>query len=329
MTATDKRKLSVALLSVISNTILVVLKLIIGIMISSVSVISEAIHSGVDLLAAIIALFAVRTSGKPADKEHPFGHGKFENISGTAEALLIFVAAIWIIYEAVEKLKHPASMGSVTWGVYVMLASSIINLFVSQMLFKVGKETDSVALLADAWHLRTDVYTSAGVMIGLGCIWGGEKFFPGTDLAWVDPAAAIGVALLIIKAAYNLTVESARDLLDVSLPTEDETAIRKHIASFSPTICAFHSLRTRKSGSYRFAEFTLMVDSDMSVEESHRITEEVTEAIDTQFPGISITIHIEPCDGTCIPKCLEGCFLNEEELRKVRIKHGTAAPQNA
>jgi len=329
MNGSDKRKVAVALLSVISNTTLVLLKLFVGMMIGSVSVISEAIHSGVDLLAAIIALFAVRTSGKPADKEHPFGHGKFENISGTVEALLIFIAAIWIIYEAIEKLRHPASMGSVTWGVYVMLASSIINLFVSEMLFKVGKETDSIALQADAWHLRTDVYTSAGVMIGLSCIWGGEKFFPGMDLAWVDPAAALGVALLIIKAAYSLTVKSARDLLDVSLPPEDEAAIRKHIASFSPTICAFHSLRTRKSGSYRFAEFTLMVDSDMSVEESHRITEEVTDAINAQFPHISVTIHIEPCDGTCIPKCLEGCFLNEEELRKVRIKHGTTALQNA
>jgi len=140
MTAADKRKVSVALLSVISNTTLVVLKLIIGIMINSVSVISEAIHSGVDLLAAIIALFAVKTSGKPADKEHPFGHGKFENISGTVEALLIFVAAIWIIYEAIEKLKHPVHIGSVTWGVYVMLASSIVNMIVSKCFSKWEKK---------------------------------------------------------------------------------------------------------------------------------------------------------------------------------------------
>lgn len=325
----DKRKTSAAILSVISNTALVALKLTIGIMIGSVSVISEAIHSGVDLLAAIIALFAVRTSGKPADKEHPFGHGKFENISGTVEALLIFAAAIWIIYEAIGKLKHPEPMQSVTWGVYVMLASSVVNLFVSEMLFKVGKETDSIALQADAWHLRTDVYTSAGVMAGLACIWGGKRFFPGMDLNWIDPAAAMIVALLIIKAAYELTIESARDLLDVSLPPEDVAAIRKHIASFSPPICAFHSLRTRKSGSYRFAEFTLMVDSMMSVKESHRITEELTECINGQFPGISVTIHIEPCNGECIPKCLQGCFLSEEDLRKVRIKHGTLTLQNA
>lgn len=326
MTGTDKRKISVALLSVISNTTLVLLKLIIGIMISSVSVISEAIHSGVDLLAAIIALFAVRTSGKPADKEHPFGHGKFENMSGTAEALLIFVAAIWIIYEAVEKLRHPEPMGTVSWGIYVMFVSSVANLIVSHLLFKVGKETDSIALQADAWHLRTDVYTSAGVMLGLGGIWGGEKIFPGTDLNWIDPAAAIIVALLIIKAAYSLTVESARDLLDVSLPSEDEAAIRKHIEAFRPPVRAFHTLRTRKSGSYRFAEFTIMVDHELSVEESHWVTDAITEAIHKEFPGTTVNIHVEPCIARCFPECLEGCFLNQEELQNVRMLYESAAP---
>ena len=222
----DKRKSSVALLSVTSNTALVLLKLTVGIVIGSVSVISEAIHSGVDLLAAVIALFAVRTSGKPADTEHPFGHGKVENISGTVEALLIFLAAGWIIFEAVKKLRNPEPLEDVSWGVAVMTVSSAANILVSRSLFKVGKETDSVALQADAWHLRTDVYTSAGVMAGLAIIWIGKLVLPGTDLDWVDPVAAIGVALLIIKAAYKLTVESSRDLLDVSLP-KDEVDMHK------------------------------------------------------------------------------------------------------
>ena len=152
--ARNKQKSNVALLSVISNTSLVILKLIVGVMIGSVSVISEAIHSGVDLLAAIIALFAVRKSAKPADEDHPFGHDKVENISGTVEALLIFLAAGWIIFEAVKKLIEPEPLDEAGWGIAVMLLSVAANIFVSKKLFSVGEETDSVALKADAWHLR-------------------------------------------------------------------------------------------------------------------------------------------------------------------------------
>ena len=309
----DKRKSSVALLSVASNTILVLLKLTVGIIIGSVSVISEAIHSSVDLLAALIALFAVRTSGKPADAEHPFGHGKVENISGTVEALLIFLAAGWIIFEAVKKLIDPEPLEEVGWGVAVMMVSSAANILVSKALFKVGKETDSVALQADAWHLRTDVYTSAGVMAGLAIIWIGRIVLPGTDLNWVDPVAAIGVALLIIKAAYQLTVESARDLLDVSLPKDEEACIRKRIAAFAPTIRGFHRLCTRKSGSHRFVEFHMIVDPSMTIDESHRIADMLTCSIKQQYPGTTVHIHIEPCDcnSTNEGKC--DCLLSPED----------------
>jgi len=309
----EKRKSSVALLSVASNTILVLLKLTVGIIIGSVSVISEAIHSSVDLLAALIALFAVRTSGKPADAEHPFGHGKVENISGTVEALLIFLAASWIIFEAVKKLKDPEPLEEVGWGVAVMMVSSAANILVSKTLFKVGKETDSVALQADAWHLRTDVYTSAGVMAGLAIIWIGRIVLPETDLNWVDPVAAIGVALLIIKAAYQLTVESARDLLDVSLPKDEEACIRKRIAAFAPTIRGFHRLCTRKSGSHRFVEFHMIVDPSMTIDESHRIADMLTCSIKQQYPGTTVHIHIEPCDcnSTNEGKC--DCLLSSED----------------
>jgi cation diffusion facilitator family transporter len=188
----DQRKRRVALLSVISNTTLVVLKLAVGLAISSVSVISEAIHSGVDLIAAAIAYYSVRTSGIPADREHPFGHGKIENISGTVEAILIFLAAGWIIFEAAQKIVRPEPLEMAAWGVAVMLLSAVVNTFVSRKLFRVGKETDSVALMADGWHLRTDVYTSAGVMAALAVIWAADFFAPEVDLHWVDPAAAIG-----------------------------------------------------------------------------------------------------------------------------------------
>lgn len=313
----QKRKTGVALLAVASNTSLVVLKLIVGLLTGSVSVISEAVHSGVDLIAAVIAWFAVRTSGQPADEEHPFGHGKFENISGAIEALLIFVAAGWIIYEAIKKLIHPEQVESLGLGVIVMLVSAVVNVIVSQMLFKVGRETDSVALQADAWHLRTDVYTSAGVMAALAVVWLGHRFTPPIELHWIDPVAAILVALMIVRAAYHLTRESARDLLDVSLPRDEEDWIRGRITRWSPTVRGFHRLRTRKSGAHRFIQFHLLVDGEMSVDESHRVHDEVVAAIKDHYPGSNIVIHMEPCSKPCQPACLHDCLLSEKERKSV------------
>jgi len=307
----DRRKRQVALLSVISNTTLVALKLAVGLAISSVSVISEAIHSGVDLIAAAIAYYSVRTSGIPADREHPFGHGKIENISGTVEAILIFLAAGWIIFEAAQKIVRPEPLEMAAWGAAVMLLSAVVNTFVSRKLFRVGKETDSVALIADGWHLRTDVYTSAGVMTALAVIWAADLLAPEVNLHWVDPAAAIGVALLIIKPAWDLTQQSARDLLDVQLPGEEIAWIESLILQRKPVVKGYHQLRTRKAGNFRFVEFHIMVDAQMTVEASHRITQEFAREIRERFPGASVTTHVEPCDGSCSKRCLEGCLLTE------------------
>lgn len=325
--AIHKRKIRVARISVLSNAILVAGKLAVGLIIGSVSIMSEAIHSGVDLLAAVIALFSVSTSSLPPDRNHPFGHGKVENISGTIEAVLIFAAAGWIIFEAVKKISNPQPIDTISWGVLIMLISSVVNALVSEMLFKVGRETDSVALQADAWHLRTDVYTSAGVMLSLLAIWAGGFLFPGTDLNWLDPAAAIAVALLIIKAAYRLTVDSARDLMDVQLPDEEESWIGQLIREHSPDVHGYHRLRTRKSGHYRFVEFHLKVDPQMSVEASHLITEDLSRHIEDRFPETSVTIHIEPCKHGCNGYCLSGCFLSEEE-RKL-LPHAAAKQENS
>jgi len=289
------RKTRVATLSVVSNSTLVVVKLVAGVVVGSVSVISEAIHSAVDLLAAGIALFAVRTSGKPPDETHPFGHGKIENISGTLEALLIFLAAGWIVYEAVDKLRHPRPLQTLGWGIAVMLFSSVVNLIVSQLLFKVGRETESVALQADAWHLRTDVFTSLAVMAGLGSIWAGRSIWPGIYLGWLDPASAIGVALLICKAAYDLTRQSARDLLDAKLPDDEEHWIRERAATLSDA-CEVRALRTRKAGAERFVELDLGVPPEMTVKASHDLTELLEEQIVEHFGPTKVTVHIEPCE---------------------------------
>ncbi|MHB1342883.1 MAG: cation diffusion facilitator family transporter [Thermoleophilia bacterium] len=280
---TQHRKARAAWISVASNTTLVGLKLLVGIAIGSVAVISEAIHSGIDLVASLIALFAVRRSGRPADGEHPFGHGKVENLSGVAEALLIFIAAAWIIVEAAGKLRHPDPLETVGWGVGIMLVSAIVNTLVSRMLFRVGKETSSVALQADAWHLRTDVYTSAGVMAGLALIWVGHRAFPAVDLDWLDPLAGIGVAVLIIRAAYRLTIDAARDLMDASLD-EEEVWIRTYISGLKPTIRAYHKLRTRKAGPTRFVDVHVLVDSDMHLDRAHEISQQLEDAIRGSLP---------------------------------------------
>jgi len=313
------RKTGVALLSVISNTVLVLLKLSVGLIIGSVSIISEAIHSGIDLIAAVIALFAVRTSGVPADRTHPFGHGKFENISGAVEAILIFVAAIWILVESIHKLMSPKELEMAGLGAAIMLISVIANTIVSHKLFKIGRETESVALLADAWHLRTDVYTSVGVMAGLAIIWIGRLVIPGVNLAWIDPVAAIFVAILITKTAWDLTAASVKDLLDVSLSDSEEELIRNHIKGASPLVRGFHGLKTRKAGGYRFVEFHLMVDPELSVKESHAVSDKLEAEIMEHFPDSDVTIHIEPCDGTCGADCLDGC-LTPEKQKKEQLK---------
>ncbi|MHB0979101.1 MAG: cation diffusion facilitator family transporter [Thermoleophilia bacterium] len=313
------RKARAAWISVASNTTLVVFKLIVGIAIGSVAVLSEAIHSGIDLIASVIALFAVRRSGRPADEEHPFGHGKVENLSGVTEALLIFVAAAWIIVEAVGKLRHPDPLRTVGWGVGIMLASAIVNTLVSRMLFRVGKETSSVALQADAWHLRTDVYTSAGVMGGLALIWLGRRMFPAVNLDWLDPLAGIAVALLIMRAAYRLTVDAARDLMDANL-AEEEDWIRERIVELKPGIRAYHKLRTRKAGPTRFVDVHVLVDSDMHLDRAHEISQQLEDAIESRFPGTSVTVHMEPCDAACEPTCLNDCLLGPEERESLAAK---------
>jgi len=315
------RKVNVARLSVLSNTALVVMKIAVGLVIGSVSIMSEAIHSGVDLLASLITVFSVSKSSMPADVKHPFGHGKVENISGTIEALLIFLAAVWIIYEAIGKLLNPEPIEYVGWGVGVMLISALVNIVVSKMLFKVAKEADSIALEADAWHLRTDVYTSTGVMASLALIWMGHRISPGTNLYWLDPVAAIAVALFIMGAAYRLTLQSAQDLMDVKLPADEETWIRQLIMTHKPVIHGFHQLRTRKAGNFRFVDFHIKVDPSMSVEDSHKITDELSGSIESRFPNTNVTVHIEPCDGTCSGDCLSGCLLPESEQKAVMQKN--------
>ncbi len=176
-----------------------------------------------------------------------------------------------------------------------------------------------MALQADAWHLRTDVYTSAGVMGGLALIWVGHRAFPTVDLDWLDPLAGIGVAVLIMRAAYRLTIDAARDLMDASLD-EEEVWIRDYIAELKPTIRAYHKLRTRKAGPTRFVDVHVLVDSDMHLDRAHEISQQLEDAIEGRFPGTNVTVHMEPCNAACEPSCQSDCLLAPGERESLSGK---------
>ncbi len=285
--------------SIVSNSVLILIKLLVGFLTGSVSVIAEAIHSGMDLLAAIVAFFSVRAGAKAADEKHPFGHGKIEDFSGMIEALLILVAAALIIQQAVKKIVHPTELEMLELGVVAMLISVAVNIGVSQYLLRIAKKTDSIALEADARHLTTDVLTSFGVMVGVGIVWL-------THIRILDPLVALGVAVLIIRTAYDLTRRSVRDLLDVRLPDGEEAFIRAKIAEHEGEILGFHALRSRKGGFQRFVDLHLMMARSASLEEAHRLCDHLEEEIENRFPSMSLTIHVEPCDippGKCGSEC--------------------------
>jgi len=292
----DKLKENTARLSVLSNTGLVLMKFIVGTAIGSVSIISEAIHSSMDLIAALIAFFSVRKSAEPPDAQHEFGHGKFEDISGLIEALLIFIAAILIIWEAGQKLLGESSEllnpELLMWGIAVMGISALVNWYVSNRLFKVGKQSESIALESDAWHLRTDVYTSLGVFIGLVLI-------RLTGLTILDPLIAIGVAIVIMKAAYDLSRRSLSDLIDHSIPASDQQRIQEIICDHASVYAGFHDLKTRRSGPEIFIEFHLVVPGDVTVLQVHDLSDHIESDLKTEFPRANITIHAEPCNEGC------------------------------
>ncbi|XUX00273.1 MAG: cation diffusion facilitator family transporter [Dehalogenimonas sp.] len=295
----------VAAISVGSNSLLIFLKLIVGFITGSVSILAEAIHSSIDLLAAIIAFFGLRAAGKPADREHQFGHGKWENVSGSVEAVLIFVAAIWIIYEAVKKIMHGVEVELLGWGIAVMAVSVIVNILVSRNLFKQAKVHDSIALEADGQHLRTDVITSLGVLVGLALV----QF---TGFKILDPIVAIGVAIIIVKAAWDILKKSFGGIIDTGLPPEEEKIIVDTLAEHKGQLVDFHEIRTRKSGAERFVDLHLVMPGALSVEEAHQMCDHLEADLKRRLPRLEITLHVEPCDDSC-KSCEMSCGARRTE----------------
>ncbi|MDA8096101.1 MAG: cation diffusion facilitator family transporter [Clostridia bacterium] len=306
--ANDRKKIRAAKVSVASNSFLVIAKLTAGFYMGSVSVISDGIHSGLDLAAAIIALAAVRQAAKPADRTHRFGHGKYENLAGIAEGFLIFVAAVAIIGNAFPRLFNPVEVEALGLGGVVVGTAILVNTLVSRYLMRVAHETDSPALKADAWHLRSDVYTSVGVLAGLGLI----KL---TGLAVFDPLVAIAVSLVILRAAYTLIWDSLRSLLDARLPEDDETIIHRVLGGFAPEFANYHALRTRKAGSEQHIDLHIVTASALPVAQAHSLCDRVEREITKVFPNSQVLIHIEPCDDECVV-CGQGRTCSYSHIRE-------------
>lgn len=286
------KKVKTARLSIFSNSLLIVLKTVVGLFSGSVSILSEAIHSFIDLLAAIIAFFSVKISDNPPDEKHPYGHGKYENVSGVIEALLIFIAAIWIIYEAVKKFLNLDEVTNLGWGFGVMLVSAVVNFFVSRRLYKVAKETDSIALEADALHLKVDVLTSLGVSIGLLLI-------GITGFHQLDPVIAIIVAIFILRESFILLKNAYSPLLDVQLPAEDVQIITEILSSFNKGCINFHQLRSRRAGHLKYVDLHLELPSDLTVQDSHNLCDAIEQKIESRIKNIEVYIHVEPCTRYC------------------------------
>ena len=299
------RKSKAAAVSIVSNTALIILKLVSGIITGSVSLIAEAIHSSMDLVAAIVAFVSVNISDRPADTQHPFGHGKAENVSGVIEGLLIFMAAGFIIYEAIDRIITGAELEFLELGIVLIVISIIVNTIVSRYLHKVSRSTDSLALEADATHLTTDVLTMVGVLVGLIIV-------RITGMTVIDPVIAILVALVIIKAAYDITRKSFGGLMDTSLPEHEEAAIKSCLAEHNDLVVGFHKLRTRKSGSFRHIDLHLVIPGALKMDEAHDICDHLEQHIEGVLDNSDVTIHMEPCDTEC-DLCIIVCNARNRE----------------
>lgn len=283
--ATEKK--FAAALSITSNTLVFLFKIVAGILSGSISIISEAIHSVSDFLASVLTFFAVTRSSEPADKEHPFGHGKYEDMSGFIEGGLIILAGIYIIYESSKKLIYGYELKSEPLlGIAAMGFAVLANFLVSQYLFYVAKKSDSVSLKADGEHLRTDIYSSLGVLIGLILI----KY---TGLAILDPIIAIIVALIIFKAGFEISKETLNNLLDSSISDEDIEKI-ENIIKNNQVVKGYKNIKGRKSGQYKEVELTLLFNEDMKIKCCHNICDQIECEIKNEIENASIVIHPEP-----------------------------------
>ncbi|MDX6680878.1 MAG: hypothetical protein QOG94_917 [Solirubrobacteraceae bacterium] len=281
-------KTRAAALSIASNSILILLKITAGAITGSVAIITEAMHSSVDLIASVVAYVSVRTADKPADAEHPYGHDKIENLAAAIEAMLILVGAGVIVFESVRRLSSGAQVHSLGVGIGVIAFSVLANVVVSTVLARRARETDSPALEADAAHLRTDAATSAAVLVGLLLV---EL----TGAAWLDPLIALSVAGAIVYAGIKLLLRASRVLVDEALPPEELDAVREAIELFGPRgVRGYHKLRARRAGSRRYVDLHVQFAGGTTLEVAHATAHQLQDAIRERLRGADVLIHLEP-----------------------------------
>ena len=254
----------------------------------SVGLLSDAAESMVNLAAAIVALVMLTIAARPADDSHHFGHTKAEYFSAALEGIMVFVAAASIIYLGIDRLLNPRPLESLGIGLGISLTAAVLNGIVGRLLVKVGTRHRSITLRADGRHLLTDVYTSVGVVVGLGLAWL-------TGWNWMDPVIAILVGVHILVTGYRLIAESSAGLMDASLSPEDNARIQAILdAHTEKGRIEFHAVRTRESGARQFMEMHMLVPGDWSVQRGHDVMEDLVDEIVAQFPAMRVTGHLEP-----------------------------------
>lgn len=278
-------------LSIATSIVTLALKFGAWFLTGSVSLFSDAAESLVNLSAGLIALAALTIAARPADRRHTYGHDKAEYFSSGAEGALILVAAASIIYTAVGRFLHPAALEYLGPGLMVSMLAAALNFATARVMLKVAHKHDSITLEADARHLLTDVWTSAGVVAGLGVV-----MFAPPSWQILDPIMAVAVGLHIVHTGVGLLRRSFGGLMDESLPTEDVALIEAEVGRLLPAGASFHDLRTRKSGARRFIDFHLLVPGETSVDEAHALCDRIEAALEHALPNTAVTIHVEPLE---------------------------------
>jgi len=290
--AADQEKRFVALSSVVAAVVLTGSKLGIGVATGSLGILSEAAHSGLDLVAAFVTFLAVRVSGRPADREHTYGHGKVENVSALFETLLLLATCVWIVYEAIQRLFFDAEVHvqATPWAFAVMILSIVVDYSRSRALSKVARRTHSQALEADALHFSTDIWSSAVVIAGLGCVALADRL----EMPWLkraDAVAGLGVAVIVVAVSLKLARRALDDLLDAVSPEMHERVVR---AAQVTGVLDVKQVRMRRSGPDVFVDVTLAVSREAAFERAHDVASEAEEAIRHELPGADVVVHMEP-----------------------------------
>jgi cation diffusion facilitator family transporter len=283
-----RTKSGAAALSIVSNSVLIAIKLAAGAITGSIAILTEAIHSLIDLVASVIAFVSVRKAGEPADEDHPYGHEKVESLAATIEGMLILVGAGIIVYEATHRLVDGAEVDALWVGIAVMGFSVVANLVVSTILFRQARVHESPALEGDAAHLRTDALTSAGVLVGLALV-------EITGVVAFDSITALVVAAAIVVAGLRIIRRSSGVLVDEALPGEEMDRIEAAIAAArTPEVAGYHKLRARRAGSRRYIDLHVQYRSGTSLERAHELAHRMRDEIEADIRRAEVLIHVEP-----------------------------------